>query len=461
MSDWVKAALDGRTAPRRPTLAVLGWVGIGLCGLVALVYGLFAGGLGGLLIGLLFALLPVPLLIFAVLSLDRLEPEPTRNLVLTFVWGAAVAVVIALAIEFSVGLVAPNKLFGAAVVAPFAEELGKGLIIFLILHVRKTELDGPTDGIVYAGMVGLGFAMSENIVYYGTALHQGAGSLIGTFVMRGIFSPLAHPLFTSATGIAMGYAALKRDTAARWLLPIAGVVVAMILHGLWNGATGTLGIVGLGAYYLLIMVPVLVANILIAYFDRKRILGLMQPYLSAYIPAGVFHPDEIMLLSTMKARRKLRRLMRDYQQAGTELAMLDDKAARGTAGPEYGPRREALVRLLMLSKRTFPGNESIARNLTEIEGTLPPPPRPKAGRGQPAMGPGPGYGPGGPQGMPPQRPHPQGMPPQGMPPQGPPVQGRPPMQPMPGHHRPGQPPYGPPPGQQPPYGGQQGQQRPY
>ncbi|HEX6445062.1 MAG TPA: PrsW family intramembrane metalloprotease [Streptosporangiales bacterium] len=456
MSDWVKAALDGRTAPRRPTLAVLGWVGIGLCGLVALVYGLFAGGLGGLLLGLLFALLPVPLLIFAVLSLDRLEPEPTRNLVLTFVWGAAVAVVIALAIEFSVGLVAPNKLFGAAVVAPFAEELGKGLIIFLILHVRKTELDGPTDGIVYAGMVGLGFAMSENIVYYGTALHQGAGSLIGTFVMRGIFSPLAHPLFTSATGIAMGYAALKRDTAARWLLPIAGVVVAMILHGLWNGATGTLGIIGLGAYYLLIMVPVLVANILIAYFDRKRILGLMQPYLSAYIPAGVFHPDEIMLLSTMKARRKLRRLMRDYQQAGTELAMLDDKAARGTAGPEYGPRREALVRLLMLSKRTFPGNEGIARNLTEIEGTLPPPPRPKAPAGRPPMGPGPGYGPA-PQGMPPQGPHQQGMPPQGPPPQ----QGRPPMQPMPGHQGQGQPPYGPPPGQRPPYGGQPGQQRPY
>ncbi|MBO0827164.1 MAG: PrsW family intramembrane metalloprotease [Streptosporangiales bacterium] len=446
MSDWVKTALDGRTSPRRPTLAVLGWVGIGLCGLVALVYGLLAGGVGGLLLGLLFALLPVPLLIFAVLSLDRLEPEPTRNLVLTFLWGAAVAVVIALAIEFSVGLVNPNKLFGAAVVAPFAEELGKGLIIFLILHVRKTELDGPTDGIVYAGMVGLGFAMSENIVYYGTALHSGAGSLIGTFVMRGIFSPLAHPLFTSATGIAMGYAALKRDTAARWLLPIAGVVVAMILHGLWNGATGTLGIIGLGAYYLLIMVPVLVANILIAYFDRKRVLGLMQTYLSPYIPAGVFHPDEIMLLSTMKARRKMRRLMRDYQQAGTELAMLDDKAARGTVGPEYGPRREALVRLLMLSKRTFPGNDGIARNLTEIEGALPPPPRPKAQGGRPPAGPGPGYGPGAPQGMPPQAPPQQGPPPQ---------HGRPPMQPMPGHH--GQGPYGPPPGQQPPYG----QHRPY
>lgn len=456
MSDWVKAALDGRPARRRPTLAVLGWVGIGLCGLIALLYGLLAGGIGGLLLGLVFALLPVPLLVFAVLSLDRLEPEPTRNLVLTFLWGAAVAVVIALAIEFSVGLVNPNKLFGAAVVAPFAEELGKGLIIFLILHVRKTELDGPTDGIVYAGMVGLGFAMSENIVYYGTALHSGPQSLIGTFLLRGIVSPLAHPLFTSATGIALGYAALKRDTAARWLLPIAGVVVAMILHGLWNATAslpGTLSLLGLGAYYLLIMVPVLVANILITYFDRKRILGLMQTYLTAYVPPGVFHPDEIMLLSTMKARRKMRRLMRDYQQAGTELAMLDDKAARGTAGPEYGPRREALVRLLMLSKRTFPGNEEIARNLTEIEGSLPPPPRPKAQGGGPPTGPpGPGYGPG----------VPQGMPPQGPPMQGPPVQhGRPPTQPMPGHPGQGQHPYGPPPGQPPPYGGGQPGQRPF
>ncbi|MGH3094912.1 MAG: PrsW family intramembrane metalloprotease [Streptosporangiales bacterium] len=451
MTEWVRATLEGRSAPHRPALTVLGWIGIGFCGLVALAYAFFAGGVGGFLLGLLFALLPVPLLVFAVLSLDRLEPEPTRNLVLTFAWGAAVAVVIALGLELAGGLLTSNQIVGSAVIAPFAEELAKGAIIFFILHIRKTELDGPTDGIVYAGMVGLGFAMSENIVYYGSSIMQhGAAGLVSTFVLRGIFSPLAHPLFTSATGIALGLAALKRDTAFRWLVPIAGLVLAMILHGLWNGSTGALGVVGLALYYLLIMVPVLVGNILIVYFDRRRTLGLVGKYLPSYIPAGVFHADEVGLLRTMKSRGKMRRLMRDYQQAATELAMLDDKAARGTAGPNYGPRREALVRILLVSKQAFPGNEGMVRNLAEIEGTLPPPPPPKwqprpggpppppggggAPQGPPQGAPGgpPGYPrqPGPPPGQPGHPGYPGGPPPGSPPPGGPPA-GYPPRQPGP------------------------------
>lgn len=456
-STWVRETLEGRAGrPRRPVLGVLGWCGVGVCGLLALGYVFLAGGPGGFILGLLFALLPVPLLVFAILSLDRLEPEPTRNLVLTFAWGAAVSIAIALALGIPLNLVSDAPLWGLSVVAPFTEELAKGAIIFIILHVRKTELDGPTDGIIYAGMVGLGFAFTENIMYYGMALNEGAGNLVGTFVMRGIFSPLAHPLFTAATGIALGFAALKRDTAMRWVLPIGGLIVAMILHGAWNGLSTVFSIVGLGFVYVFLMVPMLVACILIAYFDRKRVLRSMSTHLPAYVPAGIFATDEVGLLSTMKSRRKMRHLMRDYQQAATELAMLDDHAARGTAGADYGPRREALVRILMMCKRAFPGNERMAANLAEVEGTLPPPPMPKRPVGAPIppqqgpqrMGPPPGH-PAGPQGPPPGPPQgrpmgaPQGPPPQGPPPHGPPPQGPPPQGPPPG-------------GQAPPGYGQQG-----
>src|SRR5499433_3925268 len=54
--------------------------------------------------------------------------------------------------------------------APLVEETLKGTVLFWLLWRRRPEFDGPTDGIMYAAMVGLGFAMTENIGYYISAL---------------------------------------------------------------------------------------------------------------------------------------------------------------------------------------------------------------------------------------------------------------------------------------------------
>ena len=62
----------------------------------------------------------------------------------------------------------PGRSSGA-VVAPVTEEAAKGLFILLLLWFRRNELDGILDGIVYAGMVGIGFAFTENILYLAAA----------------------------------------------------------------------------------------------------------------------------------------------------------------------------------------------------------------------------------------------------------------------------------------------------
>ena len=69
------------------------------------------------------------------------------------------------------------------------------------------------DGIVYAGMVGIGFAFTENILYLAAAYNGtdgmgpgGTEALTGTFVLRCLISPFAHPLFTTFTGIGVGIA---------------------------------------------------------------------------------------------------------------------------------------------------------------------------------------------------------------------------------------------------------------
>ena len=77
--------------------------------------------------------------------------------------------------------------------APLVEETLKGAVLIGLLWRRRAELDGPANGVIYAAMVGLGFAMIENVGYYVNALvspERGGIDLLGyTFVLRGVVSP--------------------------------------------------------------------------------------------------------------------------------------------------------------------------------------------------------------------------------------------------------------------------------
>ena len=249
--------------------------------------------------------------------------------------------------------------------APPVEETLKGLVLILLLRLRRQELDGPTDGIIYAAMVGLGFAMMENISYYIDALLKpeiGGAKLLGlTFVLRGVLSPFAHPIFTSMTGIGVAYAASHRR--AGWAIPL-GLFAAMLLHGTWNGLS-ELGLRGLGVAYV-ILFCVFIGLIGVLVHDRHRIVSLIRRCLPAYVPTGLVTPQDIEMLSTLRGRRIARywarrnggRLaaaaMTDYQLAATELAMLHQRAERGVISPsEFEARRQALLGLMQAARLAF------------------------------------------------------------------------------------------------------------
>ena len=315
------------------------------------------------LVALPLALLPVPLLIALVLLVDRLEPEPLSNLVFCFAWGAGIAALLA-GILNTVGLVyvtqpalgtSNGQFISATIGAPVVEESLKGLVLVWLLWRRRQELDGPTDGIIYAAMVGLGFAMMENVGYYISALARpevGGVPLLGvSFVFRGVLAPLAHPMFTSMTGIGVAYAATHRRGG--WALA-AGLAGAMFLHGLWNGLT-SLGLRGIIlAYGLLACVLVVLITVIVA--DRRRILGLIRRYLPAYQDSGLVTEADLRMLCTLRERREARRWARRtggrplaraivaYQLAATELALAHERAYRGGATPEeFEERRRALT----------------------------------------------------------------------------------------------------------------------
>ena len=315
------------------------------------------------LVALPLALLPVPLLIALVLLVDQLEPEPPRNLVFCFAWGAGIAALLAGVLN-TAGLVyvtqpalgsSNGQFISATIGVPVVEESLKGLVLVWLLWCRRQELDGPTDGIIYAAMVGLGFAMIENVGYYVSALVRpevGGVPLLGvTFVFRGVLAPLAHPMFTAMTGIGAAYAATHRRGG--WALA-AGLTGAMFLHGLWNGLTG-LGLPGIIlAYGLLACVLVVLITVIVA--DRRRILGLVRRYLPAYQDSRLVTEADLRMLSTLRERREARRwarrtggrplgrAMAAYQLAATELALAHQRLQRGGATPgEFEERRRELT----------------------------------------------------------------------------------------------------------------------
>src|SRR5688572_16830011 len=210
---------------------------------MALVIGL-SGAPGSLALAALLAAVPVGPLVGCFMWLDRYEPEPRNLLVAGLLWGAFVATAAALVFQ-GIGLAGgASERDSLAVLAPLTEEATKGAFLLLLLWWRRAELDGVLDGIVYAGMVGIGFAFVENILYLAAAYNGtdgngpgGTTALAATFVVRCLFSPFAHPFFTSFIGVGVGIAVASKTRTARIPAPLLGYLLAVAAHGVWNGST--------------------------------------------------------------------------------------------------------------------------------------------------------------------------------------------------------------------------------
>ncbi|MBK8811426.1 MAG: PrsW family intramembrane metalloprotease [Acidobacteria bacterium] len=189
------------------------------------------------------AFAPVIFYLIPYLLIDRYDPEPLWLLALAFAWGGLVSIAFSFFANTIAGIgaaVAVNPEFGdgfmAVAAAPIFEEGSKGLGVLLLLVVFRKYFDDILDGIVFAGVVGLGFATVENILYYGRALNGGGLiALAILFGLRGLLSPFAHATFTAMTGIGCGISRESHSKPVKILFPLVGYVLAVCLHSLWNG----------------------------------------------------------------------------------------------------------------------------------------------------------------------------------------------------------------------------------
>ncbi len=333
-----------------------------LCAVPVAVVVALSGAPGTMLLAILLAALPVGPLVASYLWLDRYEPEPRWLLAAGLLWGGAVATVGSVLLGGLGGLVVGvSEATALVVLAPVSEELTKGAFLVLLVWWRRHEVDGLLDGLVYAGMVGIGFAFVENILYLAAAYDGaegfgpgGAAAVTTTFVMRALISPFAHPLFTAFIGIGVGIAVGSRKVGVRFLAPVAGYVLAVIAHALWNGATLTGGAGFLGVY-VAIMLPAFVVLATVAVWLRSREREMLHAALLDASRRGLVPASDIPHLVGLRARRnarawafrqggrEARRRVSDYQQAAIELGFLHHRYLRGTPPRDFRPRGRAHV----------------------------------------------------------------------------------------------------------------------
>lgn len=269
--------------------------------------------------------------------LDRYEKEPLHLLTVTFVWGAVPALLLALEAEFAIDplsreIVGPNG--QATIIAPIVEELLKALVLIALFLFARREFNGVLDGIIYGALVGFGFAMSENILYFRNHSEQ----LVSLWLLRAVVFGFNHAFFTSIVGIALGMVRYERR---RWMgyvaVPIA-LWLAIALHALHNAST-QLGLMGMWLSWIINSGGVIVVLATVVLSQRQE-LHWLNAELDEEVARDVInlYHFECVLSPPLRSRIELQALrqgwlryrrIRRFHHLLTELAFVKHQLRRG------------------------------------------------------------------------------------------------------------------------------------
>ena len=89
------------------------------------------------------------------------------------------------------------------------------------------------DGVIYGAAVGLGFAMTANMLsYMGAFATHGFVELQQKIFVEGFLHGLDHAFYTAFFGAGLAYATFARNRTQRWAVPMAALLLAMAANGL-------------------------------------------------------------------------------------------------------------------------------------------------------------------------------------------------------------------------------------
>lgn len=319
----------------------------------------------GVLLGAIFVTPLVVTYLLFIRWVDRFEPEPWWMIFLAFVWGAAFAtrgtlLIAGMAHAFTAEVLPSAdavEAIDATVYAPIFEEgfkaCGVGLIA-LVSMFRTKHLDGPLDGAIYGGVIGLGFTLTEDIMYVSHAYaKEGIAGFTFVLFLRTVFLGLSHCTFTACTGLGFGIASQAKSGIGKLIAVVIGLGCAVGMHAVHNFLPTAFG--GAGAVVMIIeswAINLFFFVLLALLVVRDRTIVVRELFGEV---GHLVDPRELKLVSSYFALSFTNwdvlvtkgwtafRVRRQKQLKLIELAFLKSRRRRGAAGADLD-RREALLR---------------------------------------------------------------------------------------------------------------------
>lgn len=275
-------------------------------------------------ISALAAIVPMATYLVLIWWFDKYDREPFKLVLQNYLWGAIGAIIFAILGSILFSLILSEfvssqdelNYLGTIAIAPFVEEITKG--IFLLITVTNKKFDNMTDGIVYGGAIGLGFGMTENFLYfisYGTTI----SNWITIVIIRTLFSAVMHCVSTATFGAFLGLAKFK-GTAYRIVLPIIGLMIAILIHFSWNFSVSYQSTAILGFLFLAVTIIIFIAIFSASVMSEKKVI------IAELLPEaalGIIPNEHLLILcSTNRNRRGWvdENIRKPYIRAATTLA---------------------------------------------------------------------------------------------------------------------------------------------
>ena len=343
--------------PHNPAFWVwLVGVGIGAVGMVKYFGAAFDTYRLAVTSGILFfGIYLIPWLIF-LRRQNRYTAQPGGLLATGFVWGAFAATFwIALPanaalLEIWSKLLGPAGAsnWGAGFTAPINEEWAKGLGLVLLIGLAPRLIRSAYDGFIIGAFIGLGFQISEDILY----AYNNATSTFGTdqlssslfiLLVRGAVGITSHALFSAIFCAGVMWILGRTPGDRRLVRGILACLAAMFLHFSWDDASG----LSFGNPFLTLVLPYLILMplaIAILFLVRRLASTTEREWtrdlLAPEVEDGVIDPPLLAAVSGLhKDRKHFRTLVHNRRRARHLMESAGDLAHEiAASGGEETPR---------------------------------------------------------------------------------------------------------------------------